>query len=299
MMLPDGIRLLVPATWKVSGARPVSMVPNKGLAEGRLGPVPASVADLLKAGIDPPGALLRAEDTTVAGGRSGVIVGVYETGDSDPIEQVRQAVAEADPGATIIPVSVANGAGLRADRPADGETEQVVRDYWGRVRNLPTSLTLIRFWHEGAPAGPDELAVFDDIAGSCQFMYPNWWSGPAASTTRTNYQPPSSDEGPTEGLWRYAGWRLGSAFHSKMVAQKDVAILTEMGFRPRDGLLLLAVYLVWVSLALALIGFETGILLVGSIAAFGTLTLLRTQRLRALVALAVILAVLLGIGLVA
>lgn len=61
MMLPDGIRLLVPATWKVLGAKPVSMVPNKGLAEGRLEPFPAGVPDLLEAGIDPPGALLRAE----------------------------------------------------------------------------------------------------------------------------------------------------------------------------------------------------------------------------------------------
>ena len=298
MSAPDGVQLLVPAGWDVPGAQPIPMTPNKDLSEGRLQPFPADLLDIVKSGVEPPNALFQAQGATTAGGTTGLVVGVYDIGGPDPLERVREAVLQAHPEATLTATTVAKAAGLEVRLPATGTTDAdtVVREYWARVKDAPGSVLLIRIWRNG-PGTPEDEAVYNNIVGSCVLMHP--WSELDVRAARNLYAPPTADEPSSQGRWRFAGWRLGTVFHTKMVPPDQLAILTAAGASRRDTLVALAVFVAWVGLALAMIGFETPIFLVGGLSFAGTALSLRSQGLRAVVALAVILAVLLGIGLVA
>lgn len=173
----------------------------------------------------------------------------------------------------------------------------MVYDYWGRIGYVPTGLALIRFWREGS-GGPEDEALYENIAGSCVFMSSREWSGWEASTARQMHEPPPPDEAAGDGQWRWIGWRVGTVFRTKVVPQEYVALFTQAGFRRRDGIVLLGVFLAWIALALALIGFRTPIFIIGGMTVMGGLVSLRKQGLRAVLAVAAVLSVLLGIGLV-
>ncbi|MGH8999353.1 MAG: hypothetical protein ACRDY7_08180, partial [Acidimicrobiia bacterium] len=108
------------------------------------------------------------------------------------------------------------------------------------------------------------------------------------------YGPPDS-EVVKPGRFRYAGCRLGTVFHTKMISAKEAELMTEIGARPRDGLLFLAVFLPWIVATLVLVGVGP-ILLLGGVTAAGTLPQLRSRGLKAVVMLAVVLASLLAFG---
>ncbi|MGH8998431.1 MAG: hypothetical protein ACRDY7_03480, partial [Acidimicrobiia bacterium] len=224
------IAVLVPATWTVPGAGPIPTTRNEGFTEGRLEPTPADVGELVRAGMKLPGSLFEAEGTNGTGGRQGVRVGVYDTGRSNPVSLVQEAVARLTPNAAVSPTHLLTGEGVRTlqrwdDEPVEGGS--VICDYWARTREGPTSFILLRFWRTG-PASPDEEELFDDVAGSVIYHDGGAFAGLARPITLRRYGPPDS-EVVKPGRFRYAGCRLGTVFHTKMISAKEAELMTEIG----------------------------------------------------------------------
>jgi hypothetical protein len=296
----DMIAVLVPATWTIPGAGPIPTTPNKGYAEGRLEPVPVDVAELMTSGMKLPGSLFEAEGTNAAGGRVGVRVGVYDTGGPNPVSLAKETVARLAPNADVSPTHLATGKGVRTlQRWDDGAVGggSLICDYWAGIKSGfgddPTSFVLLRFWRTG-PASPDEEELFEDVAGSFLIGGGASFSGPLRQLTLQKHGPPQS-EVVEPGRFRYAGWRLGTVYHSGMLSAKEVELLTKGGIRPRDGLLFLVLFLSWVAATLALIGVGS-VMLLGGATAGATMTQLRSRGLKAVVMLAVVLGALLVFG---
>ncbi|MGH8997805.1 MAG: hypothetical protein ACRDY7_00250, partial [Acidimicrobiia bacterium] len=265
------------------------------VAEGRLEALPAGVNELVSAGAKLPGSLFEAEGANGAGGNIGVRVGIYDTGGGDPISVIKEAVAQATPNAAVSPTNVCGREGVRTllrwdDEPVEGGS--VICDYWARTREGPASFILLRFWRTG-PASPDEEELFDDVAGSVIYDDGGSFAGLARPITLRRYGPPDS-EVVEPGRFRYAGCRLGTVFHTKMISAKEAELATEMAAL-RDTLLLVAVFLPWIVATLVLVGVGP-ILLLGGVTAAGTLPQLRSRGLKAVVMLAVVLAGLLAFG---
>lgn len=297
MLRLDMIAVLVPATWTVPGAGPIPTTSNKGFAEGRLEPVSAEVGELITAGMNLPGSLFEAEGTNRAGARLGVAVGVYDTGGGDVISLVQQSVADLKPSPLVNPTRVLSKEGLRTlqrwdDNAAEGGS--LVCDYWARFGKTPTNFVMLRFWRTG-PASVDDEDIFDDVVGSLLAAGGPMFSGAAGLAMGRKLLPPEPMEVVAPGRFRYAGWRLGRVFHSKMIGAKDAELATEMGARPRDALLLLLVLLPWIAATLAFVGVGP-ILLLGGMTALGALKQLRSRGLTAVGMLLVVLGVLLAFG---
>jgi hypothetical protein len=298
----DMVAVLVPATWTVPGAGPIPTTRNKGFAEGRLEPIPADVGELVTVGMTLPGSLFEAEGTNGAGGRIGVRVGVYDTGGADPVPLVRETVTRLTPNASVSPTHLLTGKGVRTLRRWDEETDHggsVICDYWagikGKVGNAPTSFVLIRIWRTGR-AGQEEERLFDDIAGSFLIGGGGSFAGPLRPLMVRTHAPPGS-EVVEPGRFRYAGWRLGTVYHSRMISAKEAELATEGGARPRDALLLTVVFLSWIAATLALLGVGP-VLLLGGFMAGGTLPQLRSRGLKAVLTLTAFLVALLAFGIV-
>jgi hypothetical protein len=301
MLKLDMIAVLVPATWNIPGAGPIPTTRNKGYAEGRLQPVPADVGELVIAGMKLPGSLFEAEGTNGAGGHVGVRVGIYDTGGPNPVALVREAVARLTPNVVVSPTHLVTGKGLRTlqrwdDEPVVGGS--VICDYWvgvkERINKEPTSFVVLRLWRTG-PAGLDEEELFDDVAGSFLVGGGASFAGPLRPTTVRTHAPPPASEVAEPNRFRYAGWRLGKVYRSKMISAQRAELATEGGARPRDGLLLLAVFFSWLAATLVLVGVG-GELLLGGMTMVGTLPMLRKQGLKAVIGLAVFLGCLLAFG---
>lgn len=301
MLRIDLVTVLVPATWKVPGAGPMPTTRNKDYAEGRIEPVLADVVELVSAGSMLPGALFEAEGQNGAGGRVGVRVGVYDTGGKDPIDSVKEAVARLVPPVAADPTNVAGTDAVRTLQRQDSDSMNggsVVCDYWARIRagtrTEPTSFILLRCWRVG-PASPDEEELFDDVAGSFAAGGPASFAGPLRAVTVRKFAPPDGFEVVLPGRFRYAGWRLGTVFQTKMISAKEAELATEMGIPPREGLVLLAVFFAWLAATLALVGVGS-VLLLGGMTMVSALTQLRKHGLRAVIALTVFLGALLAFG---
>jgi hypothetical protein len=293
----DMITALVPATWDVPGAGPVPTTPNKGFADGRLEPLPADVNELVLAGMKLPGSLFEAEGDNGAGGRVGVAVGVYDTGGGDPISLVQDSVPGRTPTASVQPTLVLSKEGVRTlQRWADDTTEggSLICDYWARFGKTPTNFVLLRFWRTG-PASDDEEELFDDVAGSFLAGGGPMFSGAAHLAIGRKLLPPDPSEVAEPGRFRYAGWRLGTVFRSKMLPANEARFATEGGARARDGLLFLAVFFPWLVATLVFVGVGP-ILLLGAMTSLGAFTQLRSRGSKAVVMLALILGGLLAIG---
>jgi hypothetical protein len=296
----DMVTVLVPATWKVPGAGPMPTTRNKDNAEGRVEPVHADVGELVSAGTMLPGALFEAEGENGAGGRVGVRVGVYDTGGKDPIVAVQEAVTRLMPPAALNRTNVAGADAVRTLQRAEGDPVHggsVICDYWARIRagtrTEPTSFILLRCWRVG-PASSNEEELFDDVAGSFTAGGPASFTGPARALIVRKMVPPAV-EVVEPGRFRFAGWRLGTVFHTKMVSPEEAGIITEKGIPPREGLLLLAVFFAWLAATLALVGVG-GELLLGGMTTAGMLPQLRKHGLKAVIGLAVFLGGLLVFG---
>lgn len=295
MLRLDGIIMLVPATWDIPGAAPIPTAPNKDFAEGRLEPFPADVRDLVTAGTKLPGTLFEAAGANWAAGSIGVMAGVYDTGSNDPISLVRKTVAEVTPGASVDPTTVSSEEGVRTLRRVDDASEggSVICDYWSILRHSPTSVFLLRLWRTG-PAHPDEEELFDDVAGSVLFSDPLSWAGPAGKLMAWKYGPPK-DEVVEPGRLRYAGWRLGTVFHSRMISAREAEFATELSGKSKDALLLVVVFFAWLAATLTLVGVGP-VLLLGGMMTAGTMPQLRSRGSKAVVMLALALSVLLAFG---
>jgi hypothetical protein len=290
----DTIFVLVPSTWNVPGAGPITTTPNKGFANGRLEALPIEADELVSAGAKLPGALFEAEGANKAGGRLGVRVGVYDTGGSEPIAFVEEAVGRVIPKAAVSPATVCGRRGVRVLQGSDGHgaEESAVCDYWARIRGASTSFILLRFWRTG-PASADDEKLFDEVAGSVIFDDGGSFSGPARTVTLRRYAPPGPEAVEPEGF-RYIGWRLGKVFHTKSIAVKEVPLMTGMGSL-RDAALLVGLFLPWVVATLVLVGVGP-VLLLGGLSAAGTMPQLRSHGSKAILALALVLGGLLVFG---
>ena len=293
--------VLVPATWRVPGAGSVPTTRNKDFAEGRIEPVSLDVSELVTAGMKLPGSLFEAEGTNGVGGQIGVRVGIYDTGGPNPLSLVQDVVDRLTPKAMVSPTQLITGKGLRTlqrwdDEPVRGGS--VICDYWAGIKSglgkEPTSFVLIRLWRTGpASSGEDEL--FDDVAGSFLVGAGASFAGPLRVTTVRTHQPPPAGEVAAPNRFRYAGWRLGQVYQSRMISPDQAELLTEGSARPRDGLLLLAVFSSWLIAMLAFVGVGSELLFGGMVTA-GTLLQLRKHGLKAVMTLTVVLGVLLAIG---
>jgi hypothetical protein len=293
----DMITALVPATWEVAGARPVPTTPNKGFIEGRLEPAPADIDELVSAGLKVPGALFEAEGANGVGGRIGVVVGVYDTGGEDPVSAVQQSVAGLTPAASVQPTLVSSKKGVRTLLRLDDESVEggsVICDYWAPFGKVPSHFVLLRFWRTGA-ASADEEELFDNVVGSFLAGGGPLFSGAARLAIGRKLMPPDPSEVAEPGRFRYAGWRLGTVFHSKMLPAKEAAFATEGGARPKDALLLNAVFFAWLVATLVLVGVGP-ILIVGGLTTLGALKQLRSRGSKAVMMLAVVLGGLLVFG---
>jgi hypothetical protein len=297
----DMVAILVPATWVVPGAGPVPTTRNKDFVEGRLEPVPIDVSELATAGMKLPGSLFEAEGTNGRGGHIGVRVGIYDTGGPNPLSLVQDAADRLTPNASVDPTQLITGRGLRTLQRWDDEQINggaVICDYWAGIKSgvgkEPTSFVLIRLWRTG-PASPGEEELFDDVAGSFLIGGGASFSGPLRLTTVRTSEPPPEGEVAEPNRFRYAGWRLGQVYHSKMISAEQAELLTEGSARPRDGLLLLGVFLVWLIAIVAFVGVGSELLLGGATMA-GTLPQLRKHGLKAVLTMAVVLAALLALG---
>ena len=302
MLRIDLVTVLVPATWKVPGAGSMPTTPNKDNAEGRIEPVLADVDNLMAAGAALPEALFEAEGQNGAGGTIGVRLGVYDTGGKNPLEAVKEAAATLVPPAAVNSTNVAGTDALRAMQRAHGDHVDggsVVCDYWARIRagtrTEPTSFILIRCWRVG-PASPDEEELFDDVAGSFSAGGPASFAGPLRAVMGRKFAPPDGFEVVQPDRFRYAGWRLGTVFWTKMISEQEAEIATEKGIPLREGMLLLAVFLAWLVATLTLVGLGS-VLLLGGMSMVSALTQLRRHGLKAVTGLALFLGVLLVFGL--
>jgi hypothetical protein len=290
------VTVLVPATWDVLGAGSVPTTPNKGFVEGRLNPVQADIDDLVEAGMKLPGSLFEAEGTNGAGGRIGVRVGVYDTGGGDPIALVRASVARLAPTATVNPTTVWSKRGVRTVQrfDADSAEKSMLCDYWAEFGRTPTNFVLLRFWRTG-PGNTDEERLFDQVAGSFMAAGGPIFSGAVGFAAGRKLLPPDAYEVVDPDRFRYAGWRLGSVFRSKMLPARETEFAVAGGVHAREALLFGAVFFSWLGLTMALLGVGP-ILLVGGMASLGAYTELRPRGLKAVVALAVVLGGLLAFG---
>jgi hypothetical protein len=293
----DMVTVLVPATWDVLGAGPVPTTPNKDFVEGRLDPIQADVDDLVASGMKLPGSLFEAEGTNGAGGRVGVRVGVFDAGGGDPIALVGESVARLAPTASMNPTSVYSKAGVRTIQRSDAgpvDERSVICDYWAEFGRNPTHFVVLRFWRTG-PGTADEEQLFDKVAGSFLASGGPIFSGAAGLAMGRKLLPPDTYEVAAPDRFRYAGWRLGTVFRSKMLPAREAQFATAGGVPARDGLLFLAVFFSWLGATLALVGVGP-ILLLGGVTSIGAFAELRSRGLKAVVLLAVFLAGLLAFG---
>ena len=300
MLRIDTIAVLVPATWSVPGARAIPTTQNKDNAEGRVEPVLTDVEALLSAGVKLPGGLFEAEGTNEVGGQLGVRVGVYDTGGGDPFSLVREAAARITPSVNVGSTNILGAEALRIHRRPDdgtGNTDSLVCDYWARMRagrrTEPNLFLLLRFWRTG-PGSPGDEEVFEDIAGSFLAGGPAAFAGPMRPGTLRMYAPPESETA-EPGRFRYAGWRLGTVFHSKMISAKQAEFMTELGVKVSEGFMLLALFLAWLAATVAMVGMGP-ILLLGTATTAGAWLQLRSRGLAAVGLLAVGLFGLLVLG---
>ncbi|MEW6471960.1 MAG: hypothetical protein AB1679_06795 [Actinomycetota bacterium] len=286
---PDTIVVAVPATWDVPGASAIPTVRNKNGTEGGLRALPADIEELLKAGMMLPGALFSAEGRYENGVRIGLRFGLYDTGTGDPIALVKDAVARLTPEASVSSTTICGQEAVRTlrrwDDPRGGAA---ICDYWGPLRQCPTSMLLLRFWRDG-PGKPDAEEIIDNVAGSVHLAGGANWAGPLRHMMRRRYGPPSESEPHEPGRWRFIGWRLGTVFKSKMIAENEISIVTEMSVRRRDAVVLLVVWLAWIIAFLTLIGMNFALVL-SAFPAMHAVTQLRSKGPKAVVTFAELLA---------
>ena len=297
MLRIDMVTVLVPATWDVLGAGSVPTTPNKDFVDGRLDPVQADVDDLIASGMKLPGSLFEAEGTNTAGGRVGVRVGVYDTGGGDPIALVRECAARLTPPASANPTTVFSKRGVRTVQQSDAESadgRSLICDYWAEFGKTPTNFVLLRFWRTG-PGSTDEEELFDKVAGSFLSAGGPAFSGVAGAMVGRKLLPPDPNEVVEPHRFRYAGWRLGTVFRSKMLPARETEFATAGGVHAREALLLAAVFFSWLAATLALVGVGP-ILLLGAVTSVGAYTELRSRGPKAIIVLAVVLGGLLAFG---
>jgi hypothetical protein len=293
----DMVTVLVPATWDVLGAGSVPTIPNKDFVEGRLNPVQGDVDDLMASGMKLPGSLFEAEGTNGAGGRVGVRVGVYDTGGGDPIALVRECAARLAPTASVNPTTVFSKRGVRTLQRSDAEAVEggsVICDYWAEFGRTPTNFVLLRFWRTG-PGSTDEEQLFDKVAGSLLASGGPAFSGVAGAMFGRKLLPPDAHEVAEPDRFRYAGWRLGTVFRSKLLPAREAEFATVGGVHAREALLFGAVFFSWLAATLALVGVGP-ILMLGGMTSLGAYTELRSRGLKAVVVLALVLGGLLAFG---
>jgi hypothetical protein len=172
----------------------------------------------------------------------------------------------------------------------------VVCDYWALVRKAPTKAVLVRFWRSGADDQADER-LYDDMADSFSFIGPSTWQGLNRPFAMNQYAAPPPDEPTPEGSWRWGGWRLGTVFHTKLIPAGSQELLMASGTPRKQFLAVFALFVAWLAVALALIGFETGIFLFASFSFMGSLGLVRKYGSRGILAYAMLLVGLLAVGL--
>ena len=167
----------------------------------------------------------------------------------NPVSLVREAVARLTPNAAVSSTHIATGKGVRMLQSWDNEPVRggsVICDYWAGIkeemRKEPTSFVLIRLWRTG-PASPDEEQLFDDVAGSYIVGGGASFAGPLGPMMLQTHGRPPASEVAEPHRFHYAGWRLGTVYQSKMFSEQRAGLAIEGGGRPRDALLLLAVFL--------------------------------------------------------
>jgi hypothetical protein len=285
----DGIFVAVPAHWDAPGAGAVPTLRNKGSELGRLEPLAADIGELLTAGMMLPGALFSAQGSYAGGTRIGVWVGLFDTGRSDPIAAVDDAVAKLTPAAIVSEANVCGREAVRTlQRWDDGEGGSAICDYWAPHRRFPTSLVLLRFWRTG-PAMEDAEEIIDNVVGSLMFCGGANWAGPLRFMMERRYGPPKNPEPYEPGRWRFIGWRVGTVCKSKMIPEDEVAFATEMSPRRRDALLFLAVWVAWIVAVVALSGVGF-VLLLSAFPAMHAMFQLRSRGPKAVVTFAALLA---------
>jgi hypothetical protein len=158
-------------------------------------------------------------------------------------------VARLAPNAAVSSTHIATGKGVRMLQSWDNEPVRggsVICDYWAGIkeemRKEPTSFVLIRLWRTG-PASPDEEQLFDDVAGSYIVGGGASFAGPLGPMMLQTHGRPPASEVAEPHRFHYAGWRLGTVYQSKMFSEQRAGLAIEGGGRPRDALLLLAVFL--------------------------------------------------------
>lgn len=304
---PDGFRLLIPAPWRIPGAGAISDSRNENGRDGALYGPPARIDDLIK-GPDLPAPLFRAQGQTENGIEIGVTVGAYDTGAPVTTASLRQQIASAAPDMSVKDETVAGSDGLRLSQPsapANNPSGVITTfEYWVPIPHQSNQVAIVRFWrrHDSALSqqkvhDTDVAAVQNEIAASFAFLLPTFFSGAnRIPALKQQFAPAEPSENASAG-WRFAGYRLGNVFQSKIQPANIVGAAT-VTVRPLELRLIGVVWLVWVAAILLLVGFKKGEaeLIFGVLSLVPALGAARKLRWRAVVAYAVLLAVLLGVA---
>jgi hypothetical protein len=245
---------------------------------------------------------------TERGTEIGVTVGAYDTGAPVTVAALRQQIASAAPDMSVKDETVAGTDGLRlaptsvpGANPGDVTT---TFEYWVPIPHQPRQVAVVRFWQRNQPASSnanlhdaDVVAVQNEIAASFAFLLPTFFSGPnRIPALKQQFAPAEPAENTSVG-WRFAGYRLGNVFQSKIQSSGVVGAAT-VTVRPLELRLIGMLWLVWVAAILVLVGFKKGEveLIFGVLSVVPALGAARKLRWRAVVAYAVLLAVLLGVA---
>lgn len=297
----DCYQLLVPAKWEIPGAGPFDDTSNEDLSQGTLRAEPASVLELVGAGTELPGPVFRAHGPADSGGRSGVMIGVYDLGLGDSLEALAEALSKTvPPDATVEPVVSASADALRVNWPVreiDAGTPSVVFDLWVPIPKPGHQFVVLRFWRDGGGSGESVDHQLEYMASSFDMIAPGTYSeGPLRRLVPMVYAPPEADE--DKDGWRLAGNRLGSIFHTKVVPTSRLGAYVQGVSRKRDRAVLLVEFVVWLALIIGLAGWNTPLLLAGAGCYLGA-TAAAKSGWKAWVGLGVALVALLAVGLAA
>ena len=288
--IPDGFRLLVPASWSVPNARPVNAVRNRGLTAGELSATPAKVKEVLAAGLELPHSLFSASGTLENGTAAGIAVSAYRIESSD-LPSLREQILEAAPGSAIKDVTFNSRDGLRVEPSPDGNQDgRSFVDYWAPVQHRPGRVAVLCCWTDGAM----DWEFANHIAATFGLMDPTFFCGFNRPPALSHFRAPDGDDRTAEGF-RFAGWRLGSVFEGKVLPRR-IAAAAAVTPKKSDALVILLLFLGWLAVVAATVGFHRGVLMLGTMSTMSALPAAQRIRSRAVVALFVTLAVLLAVG---